>query len=204
MSEEINSIIKVGFSGGLGFAIGYLVGETAGVPVLSGATLGIASAAGAALKKLVEESAKKYELSYSVTEAAKSGVLLLTKTAGRIGLIALHVLYPGKVTGASIWTGSTVIIGIAQIAFTLLLQQAAEVNDWNYSTVLLGECALSALADAASTITLVAVGILAPTGAGIGVAVGISLLILSTQLFSALYVKYGGEDSPYRSFITAK
>ena len=192
------------FGGAFSFAIGYFAGKSVGAPVAGGVTLGTAGVAQATFQILLSQSAKKQNWNYSTTVIAKSAASLLTSTAGRAGLIALSILYPGKARSAAIWTGVGLITGIAQLVLTALLHKMADSFDWNYSTLLLGQSILSALDEAASIITLVAVGILAPSGAGFALALCVPLFLTAVSLYNAVLLKYSGKDTPFRKVLADK
>ena len=197
-------IPRVTLGGAFAFTIGYFIGKTVGAPITGGVILGTAGAAQAALQIFVNESAKKHDWSYSATVVARAAVSLLANTAGRTGLIALNILYPGKAGDAATWTGVGFITGIAQLALTLLIHKIAVQNNWSYSTVLLGQSLLSMLGDVISTITLVATGILAPSGIGIAIAVSIPFILTAVTIYNALLLKYSGKDAPFRKVLVEK
>jgi hypothetical protein len=195
---------RVTLGGAFSFVIGYLAGKTVGAPITGGLILGTAGVAQRALQILVSDSAKKRDWSYSATVIVKAGVSLLVSSAGRGGLIALNILYPGKVREAAIWTGVGLIVGIAQLALTLFLHKIAETNNWSYSTVVLGQSFLTALGDVASTITLFAVGILIPSGAAIALAASVPFILTVASVYNALLLKWGGRDISFRKVLIEK
>lgn len=196
--------LRITLGGALAFAIGYFTGKTAGAPITGGIIWGTAGAAQSAFQIFVNESAKKNNWEFTATTMAKGFVSHLANIAGRIGLIALNILHPGKATAAVIWTGVGLISGIAQLCLTLAIHKIAEANDWCYSSVLLGQCCLTALGDLASTITLLAVGILAPSSAGLAVAITIPLVLTAITIYNALLLKYSGMDIPFRKVLIEK